>query len=65
MKNKEWLTPCEVAEYLSISKRTVYRLIDDGALQAISIRRAKRIKTKSVKLFIHEQQQIQALKSGI
>jgi excisionase family DNA binding protein len=63
--NKAWLTPCEVAEYLSVSKRTIYRLIDDGKLQAIKIRGSMRIKGVSVDAFIDEQLEIQALKAGI
>ena len=63
--NKAWLTPCEVAEYLSISKTTVYRMVDDGELLGIKIRGSLRIKTTSLENLINEQMQIQAIKNGI
>ncbi len=59
---KAWLTPCEVAEYLNISKRTVYRLTDDGDLRAIKIRGSLRIEVNSLRRMIHEAEQDQALK---
>ena len=35
--NRQLLTVAEVAGYLTLSKRTVYRLIDEGELQAIKV----------------------------
>jgi excisionase family DNA binding protein len=34
---KEWFTVTEAAEYLSVSKRTIYKLTQEGRLPAFSI----------------------------
>jgi len=36
-QNKEWLTPREAAEFLTISLATVYRLITEGKLPHIRV----------------------------
>lgn len=41
----------EVAAYFAISTRTVYRLLDDGALQTIRIRSCRRVALAEVKRF--------------
>ena len=41
----------EVAVYFSISERTVYRLLDDGALQATRIRRCLRVSAEEIRRF--------------
>ena len=38
---KEWFTVEEAAEYLSVSRRTVYKLIHDGRLPAYLIGRER------------------------
>lgn len=39
--DKEWFTVEEAAEYLSVSRRTVYKLIHDGRLPAYLIGRER------------------------
>jgi len=41
----------EVAAYFSISARTVYRLIDEGDLQAIRIRGCVRVSAEEIRRF--------------
>lgn len=41
----------EVADYFAISTRTVYRLLDDGALQTIRIRSCRRVAQEEVRRF--------------
>ena len=41
----------EVAAYFAISTRTVYRLLEDGALQTIRIRSCRRVALAEVKRF--------------
>lgn len=41
----------EVADYFAISERTVYRLLDDGALQAIRIRGCRRVALEEIRRF--------------
>lgn len=48
-KAEELWTPKEVADYLKVTERTVYRWIGDGALPAFKIGRQWRIKDSDVK----------------
>jgi excisionase family DNA binding protein len=41
----------EVADYFAISERTVYRLLEDGALQTIRIRSCRRVALEEIKKF--------------
>jgi excisionase family DNA binding protein len=63
--NKEWWTPGETAEYLNVSKKTIYRLVDDGSIVSLKIRGALRIQGQSVERFIREAMQERALEIGI
>jgi len=41
----------EVAAYFDISERTVYRLLDDGDLQATRIRKCLRVSAEEIRRF--------------
>ena len=41
----------EVAGYFAVSERTIYRLVDDGDLQAIRIRGCRRVSQEEIKRF--------------
>jgi excisionase family DNA binding protein len=41
----------EVAVYFGISERTVYRLLDEGDLQATRIRRCLRVSAEEIRRF--------------
>jgi excisionase family DNA binding protein len=41
----------EVADYFAVSERTIYRLVDDGDLQAIRIRGCRRVSQEEIKRF--------------
>ena len=47
------LTVRETAERLSLSKQTVYVLINSGQLRSVSIGRARRIPESAIEEFIH------------
>ncbi len=49
---KRLYTIGEVAESLGVSSRTVRRLIDEGALPVVWVRRAKRIPIDAVDAFL-------------
>jgi excisionase family DNA binding protein len=40
---KEWMTIPEVARYLAVGVRTVYRMVAEGELQLVKMRRCSRI----------------------
>jgi excisionase family DNA binding protein len=42
----------DAARRLSVSRSTIYRLIDDGALLAVSVRSRQRITAKSLDNFV-------------
>ena len=46
------LTPQETAEYLSVSKRTLKRLVSEKKLAAIKVRGAMRFRFKDIEAFI-------------
>jgi len=41
----------EVAGYFAVSERTIYRLVDDGDLQAIRIRGCRRVSLEEIRRF--------------
>ena len=47
---KEWYTVSEAAEYLAISRRTVYKLCNEGRLAAYTLRenRSRRFRKKDL-----------------
>jgi excisionase family DNA binding protein len=48
---KRYLRVDEVADYFAISTRTVYRLLDEGDLQATRIRGCVRVLVEELKRF--------------
>ena len=48
------LTPDEAAQFLSVSQRTVKRLVADGSLRAYKVRRSMRFKLKDLEAFIEQ-----------
>ena len=46
---KQYYRIDEVADYFSISKPTVYRLISDGEIQVIKIRQCVRVSAQEIK----------------
>jgi excisionase family DNA binding protein len=49
--HKRYYRVDEVADYFSISARTVYRLLDDGDLKASRIRGCLRVSAEEIKRF--------------
>jgi len=47
------LTPDQVAEYLAVSKKTVYRIINSGKLNAIKVESILRIPEESLKEYVN------------
>ena len=48
------LTPDEAAQFLSISKRTVKRLVAEGHLHAYKIRRSMRFKMEDLEAYVEQ-----------
>ena len=51
-KPMEYLTPAEIAERLKVTRRTVYKWIDEGKLQAYKVGVNVRIKREDLEAFI-------------
>jgi len=57
MTPKEWpdvMTPEQVAEYLQVVTRTIYRMIERGDLKATKIGRVYRIRKEDVDSYLRE-----------
>jgi len=48
------LTPDEVAQFLSVSQRTVKRLVAEGSLPAYKIRRSMRFRLEDLKAYVEQ-----------
>jgi len=46
------LTPKEAADFLSVSSRTIKRLVSEGNLPAIRVRNSMRFKLQDLELYI-------------
>ena len=46
------LTPEEAADFLSVSLRTIKRLVSDGSLPAIRVRNSMRFKLRDIEQYI-------------
>ena len=46
------LTPEEAADFLSVSGRTIKRLVSEGSLPAIRVRNSMRFKLQDLELYI-------------
>jgi len=66
-KSKKYLRPDEVAWELSVSTRTIYRLIADGELLAFSVRKggAVRIPRASFERYVKDRIEDYQLEGGI
>jgi excisionase family DNA binding protein len=51
-ENIEWMSTAEVAEYLGVQSRTLYRFIDEGRLAAYRFGRVIRLKRLDVDSFV-------------
>jgi len=57
------LTIPEVAYRLSLSPRTVYRLIDSGDLESVKIRRNRRVRQPALERYLNRLQSTQRAQS--
>ena len=48
------LTPDEAAQFLSVSQRTVKRLVADGSLRAYKIRRSMRFRLEDLEAYVEQ-----------
>lgn len=60
----QFIRPDRCAELLSVSSRTVYRLVQDGELPAMKVRGALRILKPGLDEYIHKQLQLHSLETG-
>lgn len=56
MQNSSLLTVPQAAAVLGVSRSTIYRLIDSGALETLQIRGCRRIRPVQIERFIDAQQ---------
>ena len=54
LPDKELLRPDEVADYFSVSRKTIYAWIDSGKLKAVKVCRLTRIRRVDVSEVIRE-----------
>lgn len=64
LRTRTWYRPAEVADYLAVSARTVYRLADEGEFVCARFRGSLRIRADSIQEYIHKQTQLHALDVG-
>ena len=50
------LTPKEAADFLSVSARTITRLVSEGDLPAVRVRSSMRFKLQDLELYIERSQ---------
>jgi excisionase family DNA binding protein len=66
--SKRYLTPAEAAEFYNCSRKTVYKMIDEGVLPAFPLRdgvkSAKRIPTAALERYAVQQAQKMAESRG-
>ena len=51
-KTVRLLTPKEAADFLSVSARTIKRLVSEGSLRAVRVRSSMRFKLQDLELYI-------------
>jgi excisionase family DNA binding protein len=59
------LRPDQVADRLCISKRSAYRLINQGAFSALKVGCSLRVMESSVDAYVRRQIEIHAIETGI
>ena len=52
--DKQWFRPDEVAEYMSVDRRTIYRWIQEDRLKAVKVKRMIRIHRDSIGIMERE-----------
>lgn len=50
--SNEWLSSAKAAEYLGVTSRTLYRLIDGGDLRAYRVGRVIRLRREDVEAYV-------------
>ena len=58
------MTVREVASYLNVNKKTVYRLAQNGQLPGFKVAGTWRFKREDINIWIEDQKQIVAQKAG-
>ena len=53
---ERWLSTAEAAKQLGITKTTLYRLIDNGSIDAYRFGRAFRLKLRDIETFVQRSQ---------
>ena len=48
------LTPDEAAQFLSVSQRTVKRLVAEGSLRAYKVRRSMRLRLEDLEAYVEQ-----------
>jgi len=56
VEGTQYITPAEIAAWLSVSKMTVYRLIQTGELSAIRVGRSLRVEQGTLDKYIRDNQ---------
>ena len=51
-KTVRLLTPKEAADFLSVSARTIKRLVSEGSLRAVRVRSSMRFKLQDLEIYI-------------
>jgi len=53
-KTVRLLTPKEAADFLSVSARTIKRLVSEGSLRAVRVRSSMRFKLQDLETYIEQ-----------
>jgi len=64
-KKDRVLRPDQVAEILDVSRRTVYRLVAEGELEAFRVRGSLRIRESAVRAYIRRQIALFQAENGV
>ncbi len=59
VEQKLLLSIPQTAEALTLSRRTIYRLINDGAIETIMVRGIQRIRPSALQRYLDNQQRVQ------
>jgi len=64
-KKDRVLRPDQVSEILKVSRRTVYRLVSEGELEAFRVRGSLRVRQSAVKAYIRRQIALFQAENGV